>query len=168
MTDNISDKDKKDWDLFINSNEKLPNKDFQNKDKKTLKIGSIDLHGYTLEGANKKMSEYINECYENNISVINVITGKGLRSKNKENPYSSTDLGILKHSVPNYIKNNTDSEYVLHCSNSGYPSSKLMNSQAAGYVFITNVSGSPKTMRLEMRWDNNFSGDMSKKDITVP
>jgi hypothetical protein len=53
-----------------------------------------------------------------------------------------------------------------HCSNSGYPSSQL--SQRAGYVFITNVSGSPKTMRLEMRWDNNFSGDMSKKDIIVP
>ena len=65
-------------------------------------------YGYTLEGANKKMSEYIDECYENNISIINVITGKGLRSKNTENPYSSSDLGILKHSVPNYIKNNKD------------------------------------------------------------
>tara|TARA_B100000575_G_C22816684_1_gene480709 strand:- start:240 stop:650 length:411 start_codon:yes stop_codon:yes gene_type:complete len=104
----ISEKDIKDWDEFIKKDEKLENKDnIQNKtiDKKYIEI---DLHGYTLEGANKKMSEYINECYENNISVINVITGKGLRSKNKENPYSSTDLGILKHSVPNYIKNNTE------------------------------------------------------------
>ena len=65
-----------------------------------------------------------------------------------------------------YIKNNVDSEYVLHCSNAGYPSTQLV--QRAGYIFITNVSGAPKTMRLEMRWDNNFSGDMSKKDITVP
>ena len=63
----------------------------------------------------------------------------------------------------NYIKNNTDSEYVLHCSNSGYPSSKLMNSQAAGYIFIKNVSGSPKTMRLEMRWDNDYSGNWSQR-----
>tara|TARA_Y100001958_G_C20987360_1_gene376194 strand:- start:240 stop:650 length:411 start_codon:yes stop_codon:yes gene_type:complete len=104
----ISEKDIKDWDEFIKKDEKLENKD--NIQNKTIakKYIEIDLHGYTLEGANKKMSEYINECYENNISVINVITGKGLRSKNKENPYSSTDLGILKHSVPNYIKNNTE------------------------------------------------------------
>ena len=65
-----------------------------------------------------------------------------------------------------YIKNEINSEYVLHCSNSGYPSSKLDGK--AGYVFITNVSGSPKTMRLEMRWDNDFSGDLSKKDIITP
>ena len=72
----------------------------------------------------------------------------------------------------NYIKNNTDSEYVLHCSNSGYPSSQLNNRQAAGYVFITNVSGSPKTMRLAMRWDNDYGGNWSERysrtDIITP
>ena len=104
----ISEKDIKDWHEFIKKDEKLENKDNIQDDKTSKRFVEIDLHGYTLEGANKKMSEYINECYENNISVINVITGKGLRSKNKENPYSSTDLGILKHSVPNYIKNNTE------------------------------------------------------------
>ena len=31
MNDNISDKDKKDWDKFISSNEKLPDKDFKYK-----------------------------------------------------------------------------------------------------------------------------------------
>ena len=104
----ISEKDIKDWQEFIKKDEKLENKD--NVQDKTIakRHVEIDLHGYTLEGANKKMTKYINECYENNISVINVITGKGLRSKNKENPYSSTDLGILKHSVPNYIKNNSE------------------------------------------------------------
>ena len=108
MIKKISEKDIKDWQEFIKKDEKLENKD--NVQDKTIakRHVEIDLHGYTLEGANKKMSKYINECYENNISVINVITGKGLRSKNKENPYSSTDLGILKHSVPNYIKNNTE------------------------------------------------------------
>tara|TARA_B100001964_G_C14185812_1_gene578569 strand:+ start:417 stop:953 length:537 start_codon:yes stop_codon:yes gene_type:complete len=69
-----------------------------------------------------------------------------------------------------YIKNNVDSEYVLHCSNAGYPSTQLV--QRAGYIFITNVSGAPKTMRLEMRWDNDYSGNWSKrysrKDITTP
>jgi len=104
----ISEKDIKDWQEFIKKDEKLENKDNIQDEKTTKRHVEIDLHGYTLEGANKKMSDYINECYENNISVINVITGKGLRSKNKENPYTSTDLGILKHSVPNYIKNNTE------------------------------------------------------------
>ena len=108
MIKKISEKDIKDWQEFIKKDEKLENKDNIQDEKTTKRHVEIDLHGYTLEGANKKMSEYINECYENNISVINVITGKGLRSKNKENPYSSTDLGILKHSVPNYIKNNTE------------------------------------------------------------
>ena len=104
----ISEKDIKDWQEFIKKDEKLENKDNTQDEKTTKRHVEIDLHWYTLEGANKKMSDYINECYENNISAINVITGKGLRSKNKENPYSSTDLGILKHSVPNYIKNNTE------------------------------------------------------------
>ena len=108
MIKKISEKDIKDWQEFIKKDEKLENKDNIQDEKTSKRYVEIDLHGYTLEGANKKMSEYINECYENNISVINVITGKGLRSKNKENPYSSTDLGILKHSVPNYIKNNTE------------------------------------------------------------
>ena len=108
MIKKISEKDIKDWQEFVKKNEKLENKDNIQDEKTTKRHVEIDLHGYTLEGANKKMSDYINECYENNISVINVITGKGLRSKNKENPYSSTDLGILKHSVPNYIKNNSE------------------------------------------------------------
>ena len=108
MIKKISEKDIKDWQEFIKKDEKLENKDNIQDETTTKRHVEIDLHGYTLEGANKKMSDYINECYENNISVINVITGKGLRSKNKENPYSSTDLGILKHSVPNYIKNNTE------------------------------------------------------------
>ena len=108
MIKKISEKDIKDWHEFIKKDEKLENKDNIQDEKTTKRHVEIDLHGYTLVGANKKMSDYINECYENNISVINVITGKGLRSKNTENPYSSTDLGILKHSVPNYIKNNTE------------------------------------------------------------
>ena len=108
MIKKISEKDIKDWQEFIKKDEKLENKDNIQDEKTTKRHVEIDLHGYTLEGANKKRSDYINECYENNISVINVITGKGLRSKNKENPYSSTDLGILKHSVPNYIKNNSE------------------------------------------------------------
>jgi len=95
LTDKLSDKDKKDWEKFVKSNEKIENKDIEylNKEKKFIeKI--IDLHGYTLEEANKKISEYIKDCYLNNVEKINIITGKGLRSKNKDDPYQSNDLSI--------------------------------------------------------------------------
>ena len=107
MIKKISDQDQKDWKKFINSNEKL-----ENKDKTIIKIEknsnykSIDLHGYTLENANKVIGDFIDKCYLDNVKKIKVITGKGSRSKNKQDPYLSTDLSILKYSVPDYIKNN--------------------------------------------------------------
>ena len=109
MVKKISDQDKKDWKKFIDNNEKLENKDKEiQKDKKNFKKKTIDLHGYTLENANKVINNFIVKCYLENVSKIKVITGKGSRSKNKENPYLSTDLSILKYSVPNYIKNNSE------------------------------------------------------------
>ena len=109
MTDKLSDKDKKDWEKFIKSNEKIENKDteYLSKEKQFIEK-TIDLHGYTLEEANRKISEYIENCYLNNVDKINIITGKGLRSKNIDDPYQSNDLSILKYSVPNFIKNNTE------------------------------------------------------------
>ncbi|MBC8304841.1 MAG: Smr/MutS family protein [Pelagibacterales bacterium] len=105
----ISDQDKKDWKKFIDDNEKLENKDKEiQKDEKNFKKKSIDLHGYTLDNANKTISEFINKCYLEGVENIKVITGKGSRSKNKEDPYLSTDLSILKYSIPNYIKNNSE------------------------------------------------------------
>ena len=107
MIKKISDKDKEDWKKFIDSNDKLINKDLNNQNfKKNLKNKSIDLHGYTLENANKTIYDFINKCFLEEVTSIKVITGKGSRSKNKEDPYLSTDLSILKYSVPNYIKNN--------------------------------------------------------------
>ena len=109
MKNKLSDKDKKDWEKFIKSNKKIENKDkeYFKKDKKFLEK-KIDLHGFSLEGANKKIFEYIENCYLNNIEKINIITGKGLRSKNMDDPYQSNDLSILKYSVPNFIKNNSE------------------------------------------------------------
>ena len=108
MIKKISDKDKKDWENFLNSSEKLENKDNLNyKTSRSYIERSIDLHGYTLDEANKKMTSYIEECYKKGISKINVITGKGLRSKNLNDPYQSNNLSILKHSVPNFIKENS-------------------------------------------------------------
>ena len=107
MIKKISDQDKKDWKRFINNNERLENKDKETqKNEKNFIIKSIDLHGYTLDNANKTISEFINKCYLEGVENIKVITGKGSRSKNKEDPYLSTDLSILKYSIPNYIKNN--------------------------------------------------------------
>jgi len=105
----ITNKDKKDWEKFIESNNKLENKDtFFNEREKNIIIKSIDLHGNTLEDANKVISNFIDKCYLNNVGSIKVITGKGSRSKNIENPYLSKDLSILKYSVPDYIKNNSE------------------------------------------------------------
>mgnify|MGYP001319955918 CR=1 FL=1 len=107
MIKKITEQDKKDWKKFLDSNHKLENKDIIfNKINKNEKVRSIDLHGNTLESANKVISNFIERCYFDNVVSINVITGKGSRSKNKEDPYLSTDLSILKYSVPNYIKNN--------------------------------------------------------------
>ena len=106
MNDNISDKDKKDWHKFINSTEKLPNKDFKYQKNKNLKVRSIDLHGYTLDEANKTIEDFINKAFSENINKLIVVTGKGLHSENEKDPYVSKELGILKYSVPEFISNN--------------------------------------------------------------
>ena len=106
MNDNISDKDKKDWNKFINSTEKLLNKDFEYQKKNDLKVKSIDLHGYTLDEANKTIEDFINKAFSENINKLIVVTGKGLHSENEKDPYVSKDLGILKYSVPEFINNN--------------------------------------------------------------
>ncbi len=108
MTNKLTDKDKKDWQDFLNSGEKLESKDIEISKNHRILERSIDLHGYTLEEANKKISEFIESCYLRSVKKINVITGKGMRSKNLNDPYQSADLSILKHSVPEYIKNNTE------------------------------------------------------------
>ena len=106
MTDNISQKDKKDWYNFISKNEKLPNKDIKEDKEISLKFKSIDLHGYTLEEANKLVEKFILESYEKKINKLIIVTGKGIHSQNEKDPYVSKDLSILKYSVPEFIKSN--------------------------------------------------------------
>ena len=108
MTNKLSDKDKKDWINFINSSEKLQSKDLEQSNDRVILERSIDLHGFTLEEANKEISKFIENCYLNKVKKINVITGKGMRSKNINDPYQSSELSILKYSVPEYIKNNSE------------------------------------------------------------
>ncbi|MDB4189379.1 Smr/MutS family protein [Candidatus Pelagibacter sp.] len=101
------DKDKQDWENFLNNKEKIPNKDsVHKKNIRYEKIKKIDLHGYTIEEANKAIEQFIQKCFEESVTKIIVITGKGLRSKNVENPYLSKDLSILKYSVPEFIEKN--------------------------------------------------------------
>ena len=108
MTNKLSDKDKKDWQKFINSSDKLQSKDLEQQNNQIILERSIDLHGFTLEEANEEISKFIENCYLNKVKKINVITGKGMRSKNTNDPYQSSELSILKYSVPEYIKNNSE------------------------------------------------------------
>ena len=107
MNKKISDKDKQDWQNFLNSSDKLEDKEQEiSLTPKRYIEKSIDLHGYTLEEANQKITTYIEDCFIKGVKKINIITGKGLRSKNLNDPYQSNNLSILKYSVPNFIKNN--------------------------------------------------------------
>ena len=110
MNNKLSDKDKRDWQNFTSSEEKVQNKDLSLSQMKTDKdlVKTIDLHGFSLENANRTIDEFINRCFKTNVSKITVITGKGLRSNNINNPYVSKNLSILKNSVPEFIKSNTD------------------------------------------------------------
>ena len=110
MIKKLSDKDKKDWESFIKSNDKIYNKDSSNETNIRRKISTktIDLHGYSLENANKTINEHIKNCFSENIKRLIVITGKGLRSNTQNDPYVSKDLSILKYSVPEFIKSNMD------------------------------------------------------------
>jgi len=107
LNDKISNKNKKDWENFVNSKEKLIDKDLSFQINKTTRIRSIDLHGYTLDEANKTIEDFINKAFSENVNKLIVVTGKGLHSENEKDPYVSRDLGILKYSVPEFISNNS-------------------------------------------------------------
>ena len=114
MTDNISEKDKKDWENFLSKNEKLPNKDIKLDKKITFKTRSIDLHGYTLDEANKSIEDFILRSYQEKIHKLIVVTGKGIHSQNEKDPYISKDLSILKYSVPEFISNSKNLMKIIY------------------------------------------------------
>ena len=109
MNKRLSKKDLKTWKDFVEGKEKIYNKDSANKEYEYKKKEStIDLHGFSLDQANSKIEKFITTCFEKKIEKLNIITGKGLRSKIEQNPYQSKDLGILKYSVPEFIKSNSE------------------------------------------------------------
>ena len=108
MNKKPSNKDLKDWKNFLKSKEKIHNKDNVIHQRKFKEEATIDLHGFSLDQANSRVEKFIIDCFEKKVLKLNIITGKGLRSKVDKNPYQSKDLGILKYSVPEFIKSNTD------------------------------------------------------------
>ena len=108
MNKKISDKDKKAWQNFLSSSEKLVDKDNNFKKDNNKKTFTFDFHGFSLEDANKKINELIYYAYDQKIKQLTIVTGKGLHSDNLKDPYVSKDFGILKHSIPNYVKKNID------------------------------------------------------------
>ena len=133
---NNPDKDKLDWENFLNTKEKIPNKDFVHKKNiRYEKIKKIDLHGYTIEEANKAVEQFIQKCFDENVTKIIVITGKGLRSKNIENPYLSKDLSILKYSVPEFIENNRSlTQFIIETTDAKIED----GGSGAFYIFLKN------------------------------
>tara|TARA_Y100000816_G_scaffold272884_1_gene238709 strand:- start:737 stop:1150 length:414 start_codon:yes stop_codon:yes gene_type:complete len=106
LSNDISDKDRKDWEDFVSSKQKLFDKDHKKQTKTYLESRSIDLHGYTLEEANQAVETFINKSYLENVKKLIIVTGKGLHSQNEKNPYVSKNLSILKYSIPEFIKGN--------------------------------------------------------------
>ena len=108
MNSKISEKDKKTWDEFLSNDQKLPDKDNVQSEIKSKKTRSLDLHGKTLDEANKIIEKFIRRSYEDKVNKLIIVTGKGLHSSNQKDPYVSKDLGILKYSIPNFLNNNTE------------------------------------------------------------
>jgi len=108
LNNKISDKDKRDWEDFLSNKESLLDKDAKFIKKKNIKTITFDLHGYSLEDANKKVRDLIFDAYFQSINKLIIVTGKGIHSENEKDPYVSKNLGILKYSVPEFIKGNNE------------------------------------------------------------
>ncbi len=108
MSKKLSKKDLKDWKNFIEGKDKIYSKDIFKSKIEYKKESTLDLHGFSLDQANTKVEKFIIDCFDKKIEKLNIITGKGLRSKVDQNPYQSKDLGILKYSVPEFIKSNSE------------------------------------------------------------
>ena len=113
MSNRTSNKDKKDWEKFLSSKEKLVSKDPEDKIKNYNKIRSIDLHGYSLDEANRKIKNLILKSFENGIEKLRIITGKGIHSKNEKDPFVSKKLGILKYSVPDFLSKDLELNSII-------------------------------------------------------
>ena len=115
MIKKISSKDKKDWETFLSSKEKIENKDndISKFNKIIVKIKKIDLHGYTLDEANIRVENLLYKFYKEGISKVIIITGKGNRSNKENDPYVSKNLSLLRYSVPEFLKSNEKMKKII-------------------------------------------------------
>ena len=105
----LTQEDKNAWENYIKNPSDIYDKDKDLAiDKKRKDRFEFDLHGFSLESANKKIKELLQYCIENNYKELLIITGKGTHSTNDQDVFSSKDLGKLKYSIPDYIKSNDE------------------------------------------------------------
>jgi len=133
----ISEKDKKTWDEFLSNNQKLPDKDNIENKINIKKTRSLDLHGKTLDEANHVIENFIKKSYEDNVQKLIIVTGKGLHSNNEKDPYVSKDLGILKYSIPEFLRNNEDLMKII--SNITEASARD-GGKGAFYIFLKKIN----------------------------
>jgi len=100
-----SSEDKEDWLSYTNKMDDINDKEFYIL-RKSKRVEKLDLHGFSLQDANEMAKNLIIESFNKGVKKLLIVTGKGTRSKSHENPYISEKLSILKHAVPEYIKNN--------------------------------------------------------------
>tara|TARA_B100001121_G_scaffold308789_1_gene333750 strand:+ start:1500 stop:1913 length:414 start_codon:yes stop_codon:yes gene_type:complete len=133
LNDKISNKDKKDWENFLSNKEKLFDKDNNSNIKKKINTRTFDFHGYSLNDANKKIENLIQESYDSGINKLIIVTGKGIHSDNEKDPYKSDKFGILKNSLPEFIKNNKE---LLKMINSISEANVIDGGSGAFYIFL--------------------------------
>ena len=127
--------DKSDWEVFTKKMGHISEKesDLLNENFEINKIPKLDLHGFSLDDANKAINKFIIQAFEKGNKKILVVTGKGSRSKSQNNPYISEKLSVLKYSIPEYIKN--DENLSAKISNISYADLKH-GGDGAIYIFL--------------------------------
>ena len=135
MITKISKKDKKDWEDFLTNKDPVPNKDLSSLKKKTKLTKNFDFHGFSLDEANKRVNKLIKDSYKNGVRKLVIVTGKGIHSDNEKNPYTSKDFGILKYSMPEYIKNNAE---LMKLINEIKEADVVDGGSGAFYIFLKN------------------------------
>ena len=104
----LSHEDKKVWEDFIKNPSDIYDKDKNNLNNNRKQRYRFDLHGFTLDDANKKVREILIFCSENKYKELLLITGKGIHSTNEKDTYVSNDYGKLKFSVPEFIQSSSE------------------------------------------------------------
>tara|TARA_B100000123_G_scaffold243187_1_gene197870 strand:- start:62 stop:484 length:423 start_codon:yes stop_codon:yes gene_type:complete len=103
----LSEKDKKSWEDFLKKPLNIEDKEESTTDIKKFSRFKFDLHGLSIDEANKRVTEIIENCYEKGFKEILLITGQGHHSNLDKNVYVSKDHSTLKGTIPEFIKNNS-------------------------------------------------------------